>query len=86
MTNSNPRRKYATGAADHNPPINLTDCELAGADVIIRPEVGNLHWSDFSHAGNLIAEGEKAATKSMPGIRKAIPLFRKLFDKRKNRV
>jgi len=57
----------------------LTDYELTAANVIIRPEVGNLHWSDFSHAGNLIAEGEKAARKSIPDIRKAIPLFRKLF-------
>jgi len=62
----------------------LTDCELAGADVIIRPEVGNLHWSDFFHAGNLIAGGEKAARKSIPGIRKAIPLFRRLFPKRES--
>jgi len=60
----------------------LTDCELAAADVIIRPEVGNLHWSDFSHAGNLIAEGKKAARKSIPGIRIAIPLFRRLFSKK----
>ncbi|MCK4535207.1 MAG: patatin-like phospholipase family protein, partial [Syntrophobacterales bacterium] len=63
----------------------LIDYELAVADVVIRPEVGNLHWSDFSHAENLIAEGEKAATKSMPDIRKAIPLFRKLFAKSGNR-
>ncbi|MEA1971285.1 MAG: patatin-like phospholipase family protein [Thermodesulfobacteriota bacterium] len=62
----------------------LTDYELTAADVVIRPEVGNLHWSDFSHAGNLIAEGEKAARKSIPAIRMAIPLFRKLFAKREN--
>lgn len=62
----------------------LIGYELMAADVVIRPEVGNLHWSDFSHAGNLIAEGEKAATKSMPDIRKAIPLFRRLFAKMGN--
>ena len=62
----------------------LTDYELAAADIVIRPEVGNLHWSDFSHAGNLIAEGEKAARESIPDIRMAIPFFRKLFAKRKN--
>ncbi|MBW2598750.1 MAG: patatin-like phospholipase family protein [Deltaproteobacteria bacterium] len=60
---------------------HLINYELTAADVVIRPGVGNLHWSDFSHAGSLIAEGEKAATKSMPDIRKAIPLFRKLFAK-----
>lgn len=60
---------------------HLINYELAAADVVIRPEVGNLHWSEFSHAGTLIAEGEKAATKSMADIRKAIPLFRRLFAK-----
>jgi len=59
----------------------LINYELAAADVVIRPEVGNLHWSDFSRAGNLIAEGEKAARKSIPDIRMAIPLFRKLLAK-----
>ncbi len=63
----------------------LTNYEITAADVVIRPDVGNLHWSDFSRAGNLIAEGEKAALDSMPDIRKATPLFRKLFPKRKNR-
>ena len=60
---------------------HLTNYEIASADVVIRPDVGNLHWSVFSHAGNLIAEGEKAARKSIPDIRMAIPLFRKLFSK-----
>ncbi len=31
------------------------------ADVVIIPEVGDLHWSNFSQAMNLIHEGEKAA-------------------------
>ncbi|MEA2014066.1 MAG: patatin-like phospholipase family protein [Thermodesulfobacteriota bacterium] len=60
---------------------HLTGYEISAADVIIRPEVGNLHWSDFSHAGNLIAEGEKATRKKIPDIRRALPLFRKLFTK-----
>ena len=64
----------------------LIDYELAAADVVIRPEVGNLHWSDFSRAGNLIAEGEKATRKNIPAIRMAIPLFRRLFAKRENRT
>ena len=64
----------------------LINYELAAADVVIRPEVGNLHWSDFSRAGNLISEGEKAARKSIPDIRMAIPLFRKLFKKKKDRA
>ncbi|MBN2538721.1 MAG: patatin-like phospholipase family protein [Deltaproteobacteria bacterium] len=70
------RDRAADIAAHH-----LTKNELASADVVIRPGVGNLHWSVFSHAKNLIAEGEKAARKSIPDIRMVIPLFRRLFAK-----
>jgi len=58
---------------------HLIGYELTAADVVIRPDVGNLHWSDFSHAGNLIAEGEKAARNNISDIRKAIPLLRRLL-------
>jgi len=40
--------------------------ELMDADIIIRPNVKNLHWSHFSQAVDLITEGEKA-TKDMLG-------------------
>ncbi|HOO89195.1 MAG TPA: patatin-like phospholipase family protein [Syntrophales bacterium] len=65
---------------------HLTNYELARADIVIRPNVGNLHWSVFSHAGTLIAEGEKAARSSIPDIRMSIPLLRKWFakDKKQN--
>jgi len=54
---------------------HLTIHELEGADVVIRPRVGNLHWSVFSHAGNLIAEGEKATEEKMLDIKKIMPFF-----------
>jgi NTE family protein len=47
----------------------LKNYELAAADVVILPEVGDLHWSDFSEAMNLIAEGEKAARERLDDIR-----------------
>ncbi|MDD5724033.1 MAG: patatin-like phospholipase family protein [Syntrophales bacterium] len=71
------RDRAADIAAHH-----LTKHELAAADVVIRPRVGNLHWSVFSHAGNLIAEGEKAAGEKMRDIRRSIPLLRRLRAKR----
>jgi NTE family protein len=57
----------------------LENYELGDADIVIRPLVGDLHWSDFSHAGDLIAEGEKAAREKLEDIRKAIPVFKKWF-------
>jgi NTE family protein len=51
----------------------LKQCELAEADVVIRPEVGDLHWSGFSEAMNLIDEGEKAAREKLDDIRHLTP-------------
>ena len=54
---------------------HLTMHELAAADIVIHPRVGSLHWSVFSHAGSLIAEGEKAAMEKMVDIKRIIPLL-----------
>ncbi|MBN2398437.1 MAG: patatin-like phospholipase family protein [Deltaproteobacteria bacterium] len=61
---------------------HLKTHELAGADVVIRPRVGNLHWSVFSHAGNLIAEGEKAAEEKMRDIKKKVSIFARFRARR----
>ena len=50
---------------------------LQEADVVILPEVGDLHWTDFGQATDLIAAGEKAAREKLPQIRKALPFFRR---------
>lgn len=63
----------------------LKQCELAEADVVIRPEVGDLHWSGFSEAMNLIDEGEKATREKLDDIRHLIPGIRNLFRFRKPR-
>jgi NTE family protein len=57
----------------------LKDYELMDADVIIRPEVGNLHWSHFSQARNLVEEGEKATRENLEAIRNAVPSIKRWF-------
>jgi NTE family protein len=61
----------------------LKQCELVEADVVIRPEVGDLHWSSFSEAMNLIDEGEKATREKLDDIRRLMPGVRNLFRFRK---
>lgn len=57
----------------------LENYELMEADVVIRPDVKDLHWADFSHAKNLIQEGEKAARENLDNIRHAMPGLKKWF-------
>ncbi|UCF56257.1 MAG: patatin-like phospholipase family protein [Deltaproteobacteria bacterium] len=57
----------------------LKKYELMEADVVIQPEVGDLHWSNFSQAMNLIDEGEKAARGKLDDIRKLMPGIKKWF-------
>ncbi len=42
---------------------------LEYADVVIRPDVGEAHWSEFQNAQPLIAEGVRAAEQMLPKIR-----------------
>ncbi|MBL7181251.1 MAG: patatin-like phospholipase family protein [Desulfobacterales bacterium] len=42
------------------------------ADVVIRPDVGNVAYDDFSQKKKLIEAGEKAARDALPAIREAI--------------
>ncbi|MCX7981618.1 MAG: patatin-like phospholipase family protein [Syntrophales bacterium] len=53
--------------------------ELEQADVIIRPNVKDLHWINFSRALDLIGEGEKAARESIPQIKKKMSLWASLI-------
>jgi NTE family protein len=57
----------------------LRNYELANADVVILPEVGDLHWSNFSEAMNLIDEGEKAAREKLDDIRNVMPGLKNWF-------
>lgn len=69
----------------------LEAAELQGADVVIAPEVGDMHWADFSDSHLLIKSGEEAARRSLEKISSALPLSRrfdqllKLFRKKKKK-
>ena len=45
---------------------------LEQADLIISPNIGNVHWSEFNRIDELIKLGEKAAKESLPKINKII--------------
>jgi NTE family protein len=56
----------------------LEASELREADVLIRPQVGNLHWMDFGRAGDLVRIGEEAARESLGQINSSLPVFRRM--------
>jgi NTE family protein len=57
----------------------LENYELQDADIVIRPDVGDLHWSDFSHARDLILQGETATREHIDAIRSAMPVIKRWF-------
>lgn len=57
----------------------LKNYELAEADVVITPVVGDLHWSEFSQALTLVQAGERAAEESLDLIRSAAPRSKRWF-------
>lgn len=57
----------------------LEEAELARADVVIRPRIGSLHWSDFSRAKELVQEGEAAARLALGEIREAVPVYKRVL-------
>ncbi len=56
----------------------LEAAELEDADVIIRPQVGDLHWMDFSRATDLIKAGEEATRDSLEKINAYLPIYRRI--------
>ena len=44
---------------------------LSHADVVIRPQVGHIHWADFGRYAELIRLGEQAAVEALPAIRQS---------------
>lgn len=50
----------------------LRDLNLASADVIIRPEVGDIHWTEISRAEGCREAGRTAAERMIDQIRKAL--------------
>ncbi|MGZ3648519.1 MAG: patatin-like phospholipase family protein [Syntrophales bacterium] len=58
----------------------LEEYELMGADIVIRPFVKNVHWSDFSQATDLVREGEKTALAMLSRIQTMRSSFRTWSD------
>ncbi|MCE5210677.1 MAG: patatin-like phospholipase family protein [Deltaproteobacteria bacterium] len=56
----------------------LEAAELESADVIIRPQVGDLHWMAFNRAGDLVKIGEQAARESLEEISASLPVYRRV--------
>jgi NTE family protein len=50
--------------------FHLEQYNLKHADLVIRPDLGNIHWTDFSQSKQLIALGEAAAQESLPELRR----------------
>ncbi|MBE9523019.1 MAG: hypothetical protein IME95_07510, partial [Proteobacteria bacterium] len=50
--------------------FHLEQYDLKNADLIIRPELGSIHWTDFSQSKRLIALGEAATLDSLPELRR----------------
>lgn len=57
----------------------LESSELAGADVVIRPQIGSLHWMDFTRATDLVKAGEDAARESLKMIKASLPVYRRVI-------
>jgi NTE family protein len=64
--------------------VFLNSLLLDEADVAVRPDVGSVHWADFSDPRGLVRKGELATHESIVDIRKAIIRFevppRKIVD------
>lgn len=48
--------------------FHLEKYNLENADIVIRPQIGNIHWTDFSQSKELISLGEAAARSCLPEI------------------
>jgi NTE family protein len=51
------------------------------ADIIIRPEIGDIHWSEFNRVDSIIKAGEDAAERMLPEIHRIISPVKSFFMK-----
>ena len=58
-----------------------TEMLLREADVVIRPEIGDIHWSEFSKMQIALTAGERAAKKALPEIRRYVKPRRSLWQR-----
>ena len=57
----------------------LNEQEISKADIVIRPEVGQIYWSDFDELDLLVSEGAAAAQSQVSEIREIIRRKRRVF-------
>jgi NTE family protein len=50
--------------------FHLEKYSLENADIVIRPQIGSIHWTDFSRSKELISLGEAAAMQSLSEIQR----------------
>jgi NTE family protein len=60
------------GRADMITSRNFSRMMAGTADVAIFPDTKNIHWSEFSRAGELIEAGIESAREKLPEIKKAM--------------
>ena len=64
--------------------------QMKRADVILRPDVGNVHWSEFSLFKELVRKGEQIALDALPVIQKKLKdrfrLSRRLFRRKREAI
>jgi NTE family protein len=48
---------------------HLRQRQLETADLVIRPEVGDVHWADFDHPERMLQKGREAALVCLDQIR-----------------
>lgn len=61
--------------------FHLEQYDLECADIVIRPELGGTHWTDFSQSKELISLGELAAINNLPQIRRLVRPKRELMGR-----
>ena len=65
--------------SEHIACSRLNEQETSKADIVIRPEVGQIYWSDFSELDSLVDEGASAARKQVDEIKRLIRRKRRGF-------
>ncbi len=61
--------------------FHLEQYDLKCADIVIRPELGGTHWTDFSQSKELISLGELAAINNLPQLRRLVRPKRELMGR-----
>lgn len=51
------------------------------ADFVIKPDTGDVHWSEFNRVDELIKKGENAAIEAVPRIRTLLKRRKRLFSR-----